>query len=125
MQFSSLTHFGQGKVEKVIFMQFVILSLYRTYLRFKREAFQRPRNYYCELLAGNATQAGIPELSKTDRLEDRTDVFEARKKYLIQNCRKSIELNATHNYCQENFLAGLSSKNLTRAISYDSYSVTR
>ena len=41
---------------------------------------------------------------------------ETLQKYLIQNCRHSIETNTTHNYCQETFLAWLLK-------SFDSYSM--
>ena len=86
------------------------LSLYVTCSRFRREAFQAPRNYYCELLAGKASQAGFLGLFKKNEKKARR----SPEKYLIQNCKNSIDLNATHNYCQENFLARLSSKTSNR-----------
>ena len=96
-------------------------SMYVTYSRFRREAFQAPKNYYCELLAGKASQAGFLGLFKKNEKKARR----SPEKYLIQNCKNSIDLNATHNYCQENFLARLSSKTSNRpyhiTIAYDPY----
>ena len=121
---SFLTLFGQGKVA-IFLHEILFLTLYVTCSRFRREAFQAPRNYYCELLAGKASQAGFLGLFKKNEKKARR----SPEKYLIQNCKNSIDLNATHNYCQENFLARLSSKtsnrpyhmtHMTKIISYDS-----
>ena len=117
---SFLTLFGQGKVA-IFLHEILFLTLYVTCSRFRREAFQAPRNYYCELLAGKASQAGFLGLFKKNEKKARR----SPEKYLIQNCKNSIDLNATHNYCQENFLARLSSKTSNRpyqcVISYTLY----
>ena len=51
----------------------------------------------------------------------KTESFkQALKKYLIHNCKNSIDLNATHYYCEENFLARLFLKKMP----YESYYTT-
>ena len=47
------------------------MSLYVTCSRFRREAFQAPKNYYCELLAGKASQAGFLGLFKKNEKKKR------------------------------------------------------
>ena len=118
IQFSFLTQFGQEKVEicfhAIRFCHCIQLSQVSKEKHFRSQGTITVI-YWQEMQLRQGSQ----------NCQKRTDLFRSPEKYLIQNCRTSIELNATHNYCQENFIAGLSSKNLTWVISYDSYWMTQ
>ena len=58
-------------------------------------------------------RSGSKSFKKEHRSSKTESLKEAPRKYLIHNCKKSIELNATHFYCEENFLARLFPKIFT------------
>ena len=99
---------------KNVFMQFVFVSVFNLF-KVQKRSIPEAKELLLWSTCRKCNSGRDPRTVKNGQT-----CFWSPEKYLIQNCRTTIELNATHYYCQENFLARLSSKNLTWVILYDS-----
>ena len=139
MQFSFLIHFGQGMLyfsntqpipyfrwSTVLLKCIVIFTCHMCDYNVKsvqgnqlnKESGEKLSKDHGIIIVNCLQEMLLRKGSKNIWTEFSVDWIEKEtlQKYLIQNCKHSIETNTTHNYCQETFLAWLLK-------SFDSYSM--